>query len=183
MLYGFRLRPVHSTSVPPGVRILERVEHPQFRTYGAARLDRRLTPEEAHHFDLVEITTMTNETQASLATLAPLLGAARPEYILATAYAVWPNPATDEWYDLDGEGGLWNVCALYPADTDDDAIRADLLRRLNEKYGKGWPEAGVPPVAWTEEHFDTGGYDPDTGGKAPSVEYLWQRVPVEAARA
>jgi hypothetical protein len=54
-LYGFRLRPVHGSHVPPGVRILERLDHPGFRTFGAARLDRALTPAEADHFDLVPI--------------------------------------------------------------------------------------------------------------------------------
>lgn len=54
-LYGFRLRPVHSSHVPAGVRILEAVPHPNFRSYGAARLSRELTNDEAIHFDLVKI--------------------------------------------------------------------------------------------------------------------------------
>lgn len=55
-LYGFRLRPPHSSHVPMGVQVLERRPHPQFKTYGAAYLSRELTPDEASHFDLVRIT-------------------------------------------------------------------------------------------------------------------------------
>lgn len=51
-LYGFRLRPVHSSSVPEGVRILERSLHRRYSTHGAAVLDRRLTAAEEFHFDL-----------------------------------------------------------------------------------------------------------------------------------
>lgn len=99
--------------------------------------------------------------------------------IAVVVYAGWPSEDGSHWLDVDGEGGFWSpgfVAVFEDGPADEPTIRAEILRRLNAKYAAGWPEAGIPPLRWSLEHFDT---DPADERRAPFIQAQWERVALE----